>query len=102
MAGITMVGSAPYFYRVRVTEALLTSYPSEETVVLRFIPPVPDMDLYASEGMRPLRNRSVVFQCFEAFKAALVRPFLKNIPTFSYVLVDGAVNLRATSIHSTV
>ena len=59
MAGVTMVGTAPYFYRVLITEALLTavetvSFPNEETVVLRFIPPVPDMDrMYPMEcGLR--------------------------------------------------
>jgi len=79
-----MVGSAPYFYRVRLTEALLTavataSFPNEETVVLKFIPPVPDLNSYVSDGMRPLENRRIVFQCFEAFKASLVCPFLKDL-----------------------
>ena len=39
MAGITMVGTSVYFYRVETA-----SFPNKETVVLRFIPPVPDMD----------------------------------------------------------
>ena len=77
MAGIAMVGTAPYFYRVLITDALLTavetaSFPDEETVIFRFIPPVPDMDSYVSDGMRPLENRHIVFQCFEAFKGVLV------------------------------
>ena len=77
MADIAMVGTAPYFYRVLITDALLTavetaSFPNKETVVFRFIPPVPDMDSYVSDGMRPLENRRIVFQCFEALKAILV------------------------------
>ena len=43
MAGITVVGSASYFYRIRVTEALMAavvsgSFPSEETIVIRSCP----------------------------------------------------------------
>jgi hypothetical protein len=44
-----MVGSAPIFYRIPVTTTLLNAlmtatYPAEETVVLRYIPPVPDLE----------------------------------------------------------
>ena len=77
MPGITMIGTAPIFYRIPVStqllDALVTStYPKEETVVFRFTPPVADEGAYFSEGMRPLDNRRVVLQCFEAFKASMV------------------------------
>ena len=78
--GITMVGTAPIFYRIPVTEALVdslitASFPAE-TVVLKFVPPVLDVQRYVSDGMRPLENRRVILQCFEAFKAGIVRLFL--------------------------
>ncbi|KAF8814383.1 hypothetical protein BYT27DRAFT_7266192 [Phlegmacium glaucopus] len=77
MPGITMVGTAPIFYRIPVLpqllEALVTStYPKEVTVVLKFVPPVVNKETYFSEGMRPLANRLIVLQCFEAFKASMV------------------------------
>ncbi|KAM6499421.1 hypothetical protein JOM56_004929 [Amanita muscaria] len=71
--GITMVGTAPSFYRTTISESLLNalvtaSYPTDKTVVFRFIPPVPNQMCYTIDGMRPLGNRRVVFQCLEAFK----------------------------------
>lgn len=77
MLGITMVGTAPIFYRVIVTERLLRalkhgSYPDEETIVLRFVPPVPQREDYLSFGMRPVANRRIVFQCFEGLKTLMV------------------------------
>lgn len=73
-----MVGTAPTFFRVCVTERLLRalergSYPDEETVVLKFVPPVPNIDDYLSFGMRPLENRRIVLQCFEGLKPLIVR-----------------------------
>ena len=104
MAGITMVGTAPYFYRVLITEALLTavetaSFLNEETVVLRFIPPVPDMDSYVFDGMRPLENRRIIFQCLEAFKAALVCLHLSRT-CHILMFIDAAVNRAKQCIHS--
>ncbi len=79
MPGIVMIGTAVSFYLIPVTdtlqEALSTaSYPTQETVVFRFIPPVPDPFQYIvrSKGMRPLENRSIVLQCFEAFRKFVV------------------------------
>jgi hypothetical protein len=79
---ITMTGTTPIFYRIPVTVALLRAlataqyppaqYPDEETVVLRFIPPVPNQGRYRLDGMRPLENRWIILQCFEAFKALIV------------------------------
>ena len=71
---IIMIGTAPIFYRIHVTMALLqalatSSYPQEETTVLKFIPPVPNLH---TNGMRPLDNRHITLQCFRAFKAVIV------------------------------
>lgn len=72
-----MVGISPVFYRIFVTmalvDALVTStYPVEKTTVFRYVPPVPDPQNYAAEGMRPLENRRIVFQCLEAFKSIVI------------------------------
>jgi len=72
-----MIGTAPIFYRIPVTTALLralstASYPQEETTVLKFIPLVPNQHRYRIDGMRPLDNRRIILQCFEAFKAVIV------------------------------
>ncbi|RDB23342.1 hypothetical protein Hypma_009337 [Hypsizygus marmoreus] len=76
IAGITMVGTAPVFYRIPITMSLLDavatgSYPQEETVVMRFVPPVQNTQVYMSKGMRTLEGRRVALQCLEAFKSAL-------------------------------
>lgn len=73
-----MIGTAPIFYRIPVTTALLqalatASYPKEETIVIRHIPCVPHQHRYRSDGMRPLENRRIILQYFEAFKSAIVR-----------------------------
>jgi hypothetical protein len=72
-AGITMVGTAPTFYKIPVTEQLLISlatsqYPPQVTIVEKFIPPVPLPAKLANDGMKPLVNRRIISQCFEAFK----------------------------------
>jgi hypothetical protein len=72
-----MKRTAPIFYRINVTTALVdalatSAYPQEETVVLRFIPPVPNQQLYSTEGMHPLANRRSVFQCLEALRAVVL------------------------------
>jgi hypothetical protein len=75
--GIVMVGTGPHFYKVTVTQALvdavaLSQFPAEETLVQRFIPPVPNTDSSSlHEGMRSLENRHVLFQCYEALKTLL-------------------------------
>ena len=73
-----MIGTAPIFYRILVTvrllEALATAtYSQEKTIVLKFIPPVPNQEQYRDDGMHPLANRQTVLQCFEAFKTVIVR-----------------------------
>ncbi|KAF8628940.1 hypothetical protein AX17_005883 [Amanita inopinata Kibby_2008] len=68
--GITMVGTFPRFYTIKVTADLDRSvrvgqYPALQTVVYRHTPRVPGLH---SDGMRPLDNRRLVLRCFEAFK----------------------------------
>jgi hypothetical protein len=72
--GIIMFGTVPIFYRTTVTAAFMyalgtSTYPSESTIVLMYIPPAPNPANYIIRGIRPLENRRVVFQCLEAFKA---------------------------------
>lgn len=77
MLGIRMAGTTPIFYHIPVSTKLLdavdiASFPEDKTVVFRFIPPVPDLNQYFSDGMRPLVNRRIILQCFDAFKGSLV------------------------------
>jgi hypothetical protein len=77
--GIVMVGTAPIFYRITVTAALIdalatSTHPVESTIVLKCIPSVPNPVNYSIQGMRPLENRRVILQCFEAFKAVILHP----------------------------
>ncbi|KAJ8457411.1 hypothetical protein ONZ45_g18322 [Pleurotus djamor] len=75
--GITMVGSTPAFFRTTITTELREAIasmrrPAEETVILRFIPPVADPASYYVQGMNRVDNRFAIMQCFEAFKGLLV------------------------------
>ncbi|KAF8993272.1 hypothetical protein BDQ17DRAFT_1413021 [Cyathus striatus] len=91
MPGIVMVVTAPVFFKIPVTNTLSThnrhgTYPPEETRVNYCYPPVPRPDLLRREGMKPLDNRRVIFQCYEAFKAVIV----PNLPvTTQWIDVDG-------------
>lgn len=73
--GIVMIGTAPRFYKITVTRALvdavMASQIPEETIIQRFVPPVPDADNFLQDGMVPLDKRRVCFQCFEALKTLL-------------------------------
>lgn len=74
---ITMVGPCPVFYKIPVTQALVdalitSQYPAQPTVVQRLVPLVPDPDSYRRQGMNPLENRGIVFQCLEAMRGLLV------------------------------
>ncbi|KAH9180561.1 hypothetical protein EDB89DRAFT_2110649 [Lactarius sanguifluus] len=73
MAGITTKGTAPIFYKIKVTAALVTSigggaYPQEATTVYAHIPNIPRPNRRWNEGMKPLDNRQVILSCYEAFK----------------------------------
>ncbi|KAH9175787.1 hypothetical protein EDB89DRAFT_1944252 [Lactarius sanguifluus] len=74
--GIVMVGVAPRFYKIVITQALEdavrhSQFPAEETIVQRFVPPVPNMATFLCQGMLPLDNRRICFQCFEALRTLL-------------------------------
>ena len=71
--GIVLIGTTPTFYKIGVTTALIdaietASYPSDESIVHKLIPPVPRPELLRSGGMKPLDNRAFLLGCFEAFK----------------------------------
>lgn len=74
---ITMVGPRPIFYKVPVTQALVSAiitaqYPAQPTIVQRLVPPVPDEEAYIIYGMNSLVDRRIVFQCLEAMRGLLV------------------------------
>ena len=74
--GITMVGTAPTFYKISVNTTLveavrLGEYPVQTTTVRKLIPPVQKLWHFHQEGMQPLDNRAVILSCFEAFKQFL-------------------------------
>lgn len=73
IAGITMLGTSPTFFKIPVTQALasaveLGEYPTEPTVVSMHMPEIPRPSYRVVEGMIPLDNREIIFACFEAFK----------------------------------
>jgi len=47
-------------------------YLATPTVVLAHIPEIPRPTRRLSEGMRPLDNRHIILQCYEAFKQFVV------------------------------
>jgi len=74
--GITMVGTAPTFYKVDLTTTLvdaveLGEYPAQTTVVHKLTPPVQAPWNLQRDGMQSLKNRAVILSCFEAFKQFL-------------------------------
>lgn len=73
IAGITMKGTAPIFYKIKVTAALVASveggvYPKAATTVYAHVPNIPRPNRRWIEGMRLLDNRRVILSCYEAFK----------------------------------
>ena len=73
MAGITMKGTAPIFYKILVTAALTGSvasrvYPQVATTVYAHVPNVLRLNHRWSKGMKPLDNRQVILSCYEAFR----------------------------------
>lgn len=68
--GITMAGTFPRFYKIRVTSELDHCvrhglYPTTQTIVYRHTPRIPGR---RGEGMRSLDNRELIVRCFETFK----------------------------------
>ncbi|KIL66756.1 hypothetical protein M378DRAFT_9825 [Amanita muscaria Koide BX008] len=79
LLGITMVGASLIFYKIPITQALITAvitgqYPAQSTIIQRFVPPVANLIHYARDGMRPMGNRLIVFQCLEAMRALMDVP----------------------------
>jgi hypothetical protein len=69
--GITLVGTSPTFYRIKVTAELSNAvmggvFPASAVVVFRHTPRLPHR---YTDGMKPLENRTTLVQYFEAFKA---------------------------------
>jgi hypothetical protein len=67
-AGITMTGTFPRFYKIKVTADLDYCvrhglYPAARTIVHRHTPRVPAR----CSGMKPLDNRAIILRCIEAF-----------------------------------
>ena len=76
IAGILMIGAAPVFYKIPVTRELadavaLSKYPPNPSTVYSHPPPIPRPDFRYLEGMKPLDNRRIILQCYEAFKKFL-------------------------------
>jgi hypothetical protein len=68
--GITMTGTFPKFYKIKVTKDLdhcvqYGRFPAVQTIVYRHTPRVPRR---RSDGMRPLDNRELILRCYEAFR----------------------------------
>jgi hypothetical protein len=75
MAGVTMCGTSPIFYKIPITQDLvdcikLGMEPNTETKVLRHVPFFPDG---FDKGMVPLGNRLLALKCYDAFKAFVFR-----------------------------
>ena len=99
--GITMVGTFPRFYKIKVTADLdhcvrFGLYPETQTVVYRHTPRVPGR---RSDGMRPLDNRKLVLRCYEAFKK-FVYPTIGTHVRFFFIcctrLIIGISQMRRT------
>lgn len=72
-----MLGTAPSFFKIPVTEELSHNVahgenPTAPTIVTGYIPNMPRPKHRIYEGMKPLDNRHVILQCFEAFKKFVV------------------------------
>ncbi|KAJ7895811.1 hypothetical protein B0H13DRAFT_1885421 [Mycena leptocephala] len=75
-AGIIMIGTAPTFYQIPVSEALVEAvgrgqYPPAATVVRKLVPPVHNLTDHFCHGMVPLANRRIIFQCLGAFRPVI-------------------------------
>lgn len=74
MPGIVMAGTSPTFFKVPVTQELVTyvqhgTYPPTPTVVAYCFPPLPHPGRRRRDGMKTLDNRRQILSCCEAFKA---------------------------------
>jgi hypothetical protein len=76
-SGIVMIGTAPTFYQIPVSEALVQAVnsgldPPAATVVRKHRPPVDRVRDYLEDGMVPLANRKLILQCVGACKQVSV------------------------------
>jgi hypothetical protein len=55
-----------------VDSLISAEYPPQATTVKKLIPPVPVLEDLENDGMKPLANRRIILQCFEAFRQFLV------------------------------
>lgn len=98
--GITMVGASPIFYKIPITQALVTAqHPAQPAIVQRFVPTVANPIHYARDGMRPLGNRVIVFQCLEAMGDLMVSP-LSCQEYYDPLLVFSVIPNVVTSLHN--
>ncbi|KAJ7079721.1 hypothetical protein B0H15DRAFT_804287 [Mycena belliarum] len=72
--GVLLVGTSPTFYKVPLTEELVRcvergEYPTTPTIVAVHLPDLPRPHRRWVEGMKPLDNRRIILECYEAFKA---------------------------------
>ena len=72
-----MIGTAPIFYKIRVTKGLADAvtygfFPPLPTVVHFHVPAVPRPHHRLREGMKPLDNRHIILRCYEAFKRFII------------------------------
>ncbi|KAH7903507.1 hypothetical protein BJ138DRAFT_1168049 [Hygrophoropsis aurantiaca] len=70
---VVMTGTSPIFLKIPVTTQLdkcvqCAKYPPTPTVVLAHEPEIPRPARREVEGMRPLDNRRIMLQCYEAFR----------------------------------
>ncbi|KAF4618186.1 hypothetical protein D9613_011670 [Agrocybe pediades] len=77
MPGIVMIGTAPIFYKIPVTENLANAvtygiFPQAPTIVHFHVPTIPRPHRRLSEGMKPLDNRHAILRCYEAFKRFII------------------------------
>ncbi|KAJ6465488.1 hypothetical protein C8R47DRAFT_1235714, partial [Mycena vitilis] len=66
-------GTSPTFYKVPLTEELVRcvedgQYPETPTIVAVHNPSLPRPHRRRLEGMKPLDNRIIILECYEAFK----------------------------------
>jgi hypothetical protein len=76
MLGIIMRGTLPIFYKIHVTQDLVTcvklgQYPAIVTNIFEHVPEFPDDE---NLGMLSLANRRIALECYEAFKAFVIPP----------------------------
>lgn len=72
LPAVVLTGTFPTFFKIPLTldvvqAVLMGERPAHETVVAAFTPTLPSPGGSCVDCMRPLDNRRVVLQCFEAF-----------------------------------